>query len=73
MTENPVPLKYQALFQRVKEQKSKSKAEAIKAFCLECVGFKFKRVTNCTAPTCALFGVRPYQDKGSKGIEGATE
>ena len=73
MTDNTVPLKYQALFQRVKQQKYKPKAEAIKAFCLECVGFKFKRVANCTAPTCALFNVRPYQDKGSKGVEGASE
>ena len=35
MTDNTVPLKYQALFHRVKDQRSKSKAEAIKAFCLE--------------------------------------
>jgi hypothetical protein len=73
MTDETVPLKYQTLFQRVKDQKSKSKADAIKAFCLECVGFKFKRVTNCTAPTCALFNVRPYQDKGSKDVECASE
>lgn len=63
MTENSIPVKYQALFHRVKDLKSKSKAEAIKAFCLECVGFKFKRVTNCTSPKCPLFNVRPYQDK----------
>ncbi len=66
MTDNTIPVKYQALFQRVKEQKSKSKAEAIKAFCLECVGFKYKRVTECTSPNCALFTVRPYQDKTSE-------
>ena len=66
MSNESIPVKYQALFQRVKEQKSKSKAEAIKAFCLECVGFKYKRVTNCTSPNCALFTVRPYQDKGNE-------
>ncbi len=63
MTENSIPVKYQALFHRVKDLKTKSKAEAIKAFCLECVGFKYKRVTNCAAPKCPLFNVRPYQDK----------
>lgn len=71
MTDASIPVKYQALFHRVKDQKSKSKAEAIKAFCLECVGFKFKRVTNCTSPNCALFNIRPYQNKTSEdgGVE----
>lgn len=58
-----VPKKYQALFDRVKTVGAKSKAEAIKAFCLECVGFHSKRVTNCTSPKCALFQVRPYQSR----------
>lgn len=73
MTENTAPLKYQTLFQRVKDQKSKSKADAIKAFCLECVGFKFRRVTNCTAPSCALFNVRPYQGKESEDVKGSLD
>lgn len=63
MIDDAVPTKYKGLIHRVKTLKSNSKADAIKAFCLECVGFKFKRVTNCTAPTCALFNVRPYQVK----------
>jgi len=63
MSDSVVPLKYQGLFQRVKESNSKSKADAIKAFCLECVGFKYKRVTTCTSPSCALFKVRPYQNR----------
>ena len=67
MADDLIPVKYQALFHRVKDQKSKSKAEAIKAFCLECVGFKYKRVTECTSPNCALFNVRPYQDRVSDG------
>lgn len=65
MADESVPLKYQGLFQRVKDMRSKSKAEAIKAMCLECVGFKFKRVTECTSPKCPLFHVRPYQKKAA--------
>lgn len=56
-----VPIKYQPLFQRVGSQGAKSKADAIKAFCLRCVGFHSKRVTSCTSPTCPLYKVRPYQ------------
>lgn len=63
MTDESIPLKYQSLFDRVHDRNSKSKADAIKAFCLQCVGFKYKRVTNCTAPKCPLFNVRPYQKK----------
>lgn len=58
-----VPVKYQPLIQRVKTSGSKSKAEAIKAFCLECVDYKYKRVQNCSAKLCALYQVRPYQKK----------
>jgi len=61
-----VPLKYRGLFTRVKIEKNKSKADAIKAKCLECVNFKYKRVTECSAPQCPLFEVRPYQKKASR-------
>ena len=71
MADELIPLKYQGLFNRVKDLGSKSKADAIKAFCLQCVGFKFKRVTDCTAPKCPLFNVRPYQKrKDTVGKEG---
>lgn len=56
-----VPTKYLPLFQRVAQSGAKSKADAIKAFCLRCVGFHSKRVTTCTSPTCPLYQVRPYQ------------
>ena len=56
-----IPLKYQPLIERVKTKGSKSKAEAIKAFCLQCVDFKYKRVKHCSAKNCALYQVRPYQ------------
>ena len=69
MTDSSIPLKYQSLFHRVIDLQSKSKADAIKAFCLHCVGFKFKRVTNCTSPKCPLFNVRPYQkNSGGDGV-----
>jgi hypothetical protein len=35
---------------------------AIKAFCLQCVGFVRSDVKNCTARACALHAYRPYQD-----------
>ena len=60
---NSIQLKYQSLFHRVKEMKTKSKADAIKAKCLECVNFRYKRITECTAPQCPLYEVRPYQKK----------
>ena len=63
MFDYSIPLKYQGLFNRVKDLQSKSKAEAIKAMCLQCVGYKYKGVTNCTAPKCPLYQVRPYQHK----------
>jgi hypothetical protein len=32
---------------------------AIKAFCLECIGYERKEITNCTAPLCPLYEYRP--------------
>ena len=58
-----IPLKYQPLIERVKAKGSTSKAEAIKAFCLQCVDYKYKRVQHCSAKNCALYQVRPYQKK----------
>ncbi len=57
-----VPIKYQPLFTRVERVESKSKAEAIKAFCLRCVGYRYKGVRNCSSKGCPLYQVRPYQN-----------
>jgi hypothetical protein len=38
---------------------------AIKAFCLECVGYDRKAITDCTAPACPLWLYRPYQNEGA--------
>lgn len=40
---------------------SASPRQAIKSFCLECVGYARKEVTNCTALACPLWLYRPYQ------------
>jgi hypothetical protein len=34
---------------------------AIKAFCLECVGWQREEVARCTAPACPLYAYRPFQ------------
>ena len=62
------PLKYRSLIQRVKASENKSKAEAIKAFCHECVDYKYKRVQNCSAKSCALYQVRPHQKTVSSAL-----
>lgn len=38
-----------------------SPRQAIKAFCLECVGLIRKDITECTAKQCPLWKYRPYQ------------
>jgi hypothetical protein len=40
---------------------SASPRGAIKAFCLQCVGFVRADVKNCTARACALHAYRPFQ------------
>lgn len=40
---------------------------AIRAFCLECVGFSASEVKLCAAPLCPLFPFRHGNDPGLKG------
>jgi hypothetical protein len=40
----------------------RSRASAVKLFCLECVGYVRADVTTCTAQHCPLYLWRPYQD-----------
>jgi len=56
-----IPSKYKTLFARVYAENSKSKSDAIKAFCLRCVDYKYKRVRDCSAKKCPLHQVRPFQ------------
>jgi len=40
---------------------------AIRAFCLECMGWSPEEVKNCTSTTCPLFPFRLGHDPGKKG------
>ena len=51
-----VPLKYRGLYRRAWEDQSRK--SAIRAFCLECVGWSQVEVRTCTARVCPLFEFR---------------
>jgi len=44
-----------------KAQKKISPMQAIKAFCINCVGDIRSDITKCSAKQCPLFIYRPYQ------------
>ena len=44
-----------------RRQKKTTPMQAIKQFCLSCVGDIRAEVTNCTARQCPLYIYRPYQ------------
>jgi hypothetical protein len=48
------------LFGRVYSGKC-SMREAVKAHCLECMGFDIAAIRECTSSQCGLWGKRPYQ------------
>jgi len=50
------------LYRGIAADAVRSRAAAVKLFCLECCGFVRKDVTGCTATACALYRWRPYQD-----------
>jgi len=45
----------------LKAMRGKSKVSAIKAFCLECMGWQRNEVKNCCSKMCPLYPYRPYQ------------
>lgn len=49
------------LYRGIAADAARSRAAAVKLFCLECVGFVRRDVANCTASACALYRWRPYQ------------
>ena len=51
------------LYRGIAASASKSRANAVKLFCLECVGYVRTDVTGCTATQCPLWTWRPYQAK----------
>ena len=60
---NEAPASYRGYFERA--YAADSRADAIRAFCLRCVGYLKDEVRNCTALGCPLHTYRPYQ-KGDK-------
>jgi hypothetical protein len=63
-----------ALYKKVviRAYQGSSRSAAIKAFCLDCVGYVRADITNCTAGGCPLHPYRPYQ-AGSTEAEDSVE
>lgn len=40
-----------------------TRSTAIRVKCLQCCGYQREEIKTCSVLTCALFPVRPYQDK----------
>ena len=59
-TDTEVPELYKAGYIRALSGGG-SPRSAIKAFCLYCVGYVRKDVTDCQARNCPLWAFRPYQ------------
>jgi len=54
-----IPISRRGVFERAYAAKAAPRS-AIKAFCLECLGFDEAEIRNCTAPACPLYEYRPY-------------
>ena len=54
-----IPSRYRGIFKAAYVGRSLRKA--VSAFCLDCVGLDPDEVRKCSAPTCPLWSVRPYQ------------
>lgn len=57
-----IPESAQSVFQRSWAKKA-SPRQAIKAQCLECMGFDRKGIAGCTSYACSLWEYRPFQNK----------
>lgn len=67
-----MPVSYRGIYDRA--MSGKSKAAAIHAFCLECMGWQREEVRLCTSPACPLFPYRPYSgDKDAGSSQDASE
>jgi hypothetical protein len=44
----------------LRAMQGKSLSAAVKAFCMECVGWDRQEVARCTAPACPLYPYRPF-------------
>jgi hypothetical protein len=52
------------LFERVFSPSNRSRAEAVKAKCLECGDLTDKEVRECTCYACPLYHFRPFKLRG---------
>ena len=59
-----VPAPQRALHLRVVTGKASARL-AIKAFCQECIGFDNAEIGRCSARSCRLWSLRPYQPKAA--------
>lgn len=57
-----IPIKYRSSFITAIGGTASPRG-AIKAFCLECMGYNLAEVKQCDTCNCPLFLYRPYQDK----------
>jgi hypothetical protein len=55
-----VPIQHRPLYLKVLTGKP-TRTDAVKAFCLECVGWAKKEVANCSSIACPLHSFRPFQ------------
>jgi len=55
-TESEYPVAYRGMYRSA--MSGRSHAAAIGAFCLSCMGYSAREVTECTAPACPLY---PYR------------
>ena len=46
-----------------------TKTVAIRVKCLQCCNYERETIKQCAVLTCALFPVRPYQDKAPGAVE----
>ena len=63
-----MPKRYRSIYQRAFSGKA-SPREAIKAFCLECVGWQREEIKKCTCSACPLYAYRPYQSSSGSPRE----
>lgn len=61
---NECPTSYRGYFERAYE--GNSRADAIRAFCLRCVGYLRDEVKHCSSHGCPLHPYRPYQNGGEE-------
>ena len=56
---NDIPVLYKNHYK--KAMNGKNRASAVKAFCLECMGWQRNEVAKCDAVACPLFLYRPFK------------